>query len=115
MSDQWHSHTADEAAPQHEHASHVSPKWLALTFIAIVLGVLFVIIVLVVYYNNYMSKYDATINETTTEAQASFESKVAAQTKRNSFEWLDRDNGLVQIPVDTAMDLVIAEYEGAGS
>ncbi|MBL4590839.1 MAG: hypothetical protein JKY96_02650 [Phycisphaerales bacterium] len=115
MSDQWHTHSADEPAPQLEQAAHVSPKWLALTLIAIVFGVLFVIIVLVVYYNNYMSKYDASINETTTEAQASFEEKIAVQTTRNSFEWIDRENGIVQIPVDMAMDLVIADYEGAGS
>ena len=42
MSDQWHTHLSDEAAPQHEHASHVSPKWMALTFIGMVFGVLFV-------------------------------------------------------------------------
>lgn len=115
MSDQWHSHNAAEGMPQVEHAQHVSPKWLALTFIGMVFGVLFVIIVLWVYFNSYISKYESRVNETTKAAEMSREERVAVQTRVNSFEWIDRENGTVQIPVDRAMDLVIADYEGAGS
>ncbi len=110
MSDQWHAHTADEGAPQQEHGSHVSPKWLALTLIGMVLGVLFVIIVLVVYFNNFMSNYKASINETSIDAEASYYAKEEARTKLS-----DPSAGAVLISIDDAMDLVVADYEGAGS
>ncbi|MCA9303796.1 MAG: hypothetical protein KC996_06710 [Phycisphaerales bacterium] len=110
MSDQWHAHTSDEMAPQLEHASHVSPKWMALTFIGMVFGVLFVIIVLVVYFNSYMSSYKSKINETTEAAKASYEEKLAVRERL-----ADPGAGQVRVSINDAMDLVIADYEGAGN
>lgn len=110
MSDQWHAHTSDEMAPQLEHASHVSPKWMALTFIGMVLGVLFVIIVLVVYFNNYMDNYKSKLDETTTGAQASYEAKIAARERL-----ADPSSGAVTVSINDAMEMVIADYEGASN
>jgi Na+-transporting methylmalonyl-CoA/oxaloacetate decarboxylase gamma subunit len=110
MSDQWHAHTSEEDRPQLEHAAHVSPKWLALTFIGMVFGVLFVIIVLVVYFNNYMSSYKARINETTVDAESAY---YAREEVRENLT--NPDAGLVQVSINDAMELVIAEYAGDDS
>jgi len=110
MSDQWHTHLSDEAAPQLEHASRVSPKWMALTFIGMVFGVLFVIIVLVVYFNNYMNTYKAKLNETTTQAEASYDEKMAVRDRL-----ADPAAGQVRVSINDAMDLVIADYEASSN
>ena len=73
--DQWHQHSSDEGMPQTEHAAAASPKALGLTFIAMTLGVLFVIIVLKVYFDSYMSSYKSKINEHTQAAQVTWEAK----------------------------------------
>lgn len=66
--DNWHQHTDAEGVPQEEHGAQASAKALGLTFIFMVLGVLFVIIVLKVYFDSYMSSYKAKIEENTTAA-----------------------------------------------
>jgi Na+-transporting methylmalonyl-CoA/oxaloacetate decarboxylase gamma subunit len=95
--DQWHQHTAAEGAPQEEHAAQASAKALGLTFIAMTLGVLFVIIVLVVYFRSYMSNYESQINENT-EAAALF------------WEYKSEKLAAIEEPVAGAIDKVIAEY-----
>ncbi|MDF1809544.1 MAG: hypothetical protein P1U42_07610 [Phycisphaerales bacterium] len=95
--DQWHQHTADEGAPQQEHTAQASAKALGMTFIGMTLGVLFVIIVLVVYFNNYMSNYKASINENTEDAAAA---------------WVEKQEIFAKIdaPIEAAIDEVIADY-----
>ena len=95
--DNWHQHSAEEGMPQGEHAAQVSTKAMGLTIITMTLGVLFVIIVLVVYFNNYMSNYKSIINETTTAAAATWEEN------QKIFAMIDE-------PIDRAMEVVIAEY-----
>jgi competence protein ComGC len=95
--DQWHQHTADEGAPQEEHAAQASAKALGLTFIGMTLGVLFVIIILVVYFQNYMSNYRSMINENTDAAAVSWDEKQGHLNK-------------LEDPLAQAMEVVIEEY-----
>jgi len=95
--DQWHQHSPAEGAPQEEHAAQASAKALGLTFIAMTLGVLFVIIVLVVYFKTYMSNYKSQINESTTAAAITWE------YKKGELDALEQ-------PVQDAIDRVVAEY-----
>lgn len=73
--DNWHQHTAAEGMPQEEHGAQASAKALGLTFIFMVLGVLFVIIVLYIYFDSYMDSYKAKINENTEAAAAHWQYK----------------------------------------
>ena len=70
---------------------------MGITIITMTLGVLFVIIVLVVYFQNYMSNYKAMVNENTDAAAIS---------------WGEKQDvlGQIQAPVNDAMSIVIAEY-----
>lgn len=95
--DNWHQHTTAEGAPQEEHGAQASAKALGLTFIFMVLGVLFVIIVLKVYFDSYMSSYRAKINENTEAAAATWEWK---QDKLNT----------MAPAVRIATEQVIADY-----
>lgn len=95
--DQWHQHSSAEGMPQEEHGAQASAKALGLTFIGMTLGVLFVIIILVVYFQNYMSNYKSQINEDTKAAEVSWNEK-------------NEIMGNINPSVDAAMELVIAEY-----
>ncbi len=95
--DQWHQHSADEGVPQEEHTAQASAKALGLTFIAMTLGVLIVIGVLVVYFQNYMSNYRTMINENTQGAAA-------------ASAYRDAELASIKEPVEGAIDAVINEY-----
>jgi len=91
--DNWHQENVEGDA----HGAQASAKAMGLTIIAMTLGVLLIIIVLVVYFRNYMSNYDAMINETTKAAAASMEYRDAQLAK-------------IEAPVNAAMQVVIDEY-----
>lgn len=95
--DNWHQHTTAEGVPQAEHGAQASAKALGLTFIFMVLGVLFVIIVLKVYFDSYMDSYRAKIDENT-QAAADF--------------WHEKQDTLNEMApaVRIATEQVIAEY-----
>tara|TARA_R110002111_G_scaffold262219_1_gene337449 strand:- start:2103 stop:2528 length:426 start_codon:yes stop_codon:yes gene_type:complete len=95
--DNWHQNSSDEGVPQEAHGAQASAKAMGLTIIAMTLGVLFVIIVLVVYFQNYMSNYKSMINENTEAAAIS---------------WHERQSTLdaMEAPMQEAMAVVIAEY-----
>lgn len=95
--DNWHQHTHAEGVPQEEHGAQASAKALGLTFIFMVLGVLFVIIVLKVYFDSYMSSYRAKIEENTS---------AAAET----WQWKQKELGEINPAVREAIDQVTAEY-----
>src|SRR5512138_1406208 len=97
--DAWHQHSAAEGVPQHEHGAHASAKALGLTFIIMVFGVIGVILVLMAYFNSYVSDYKAEQQETTTMMRPAFEAKVAARKQLDEFAWVDADAGTVRIPL----------------
>lgn len=95
--DQWHTHSPDATQPMKEHGAQASPKVLGLTFIAMTLGVLFVIIVLKVYFDSYMSSYRSKIDENT---------KAAAVTWNHKQDVL----GTLAPQIPQAIDAVVREY-----
>src|SRR5690606_28194427 len=102
--DAWHQHTAAEGVPQHEHGAHTSAKALGLTFIIMVFGVIAVILVLVLYFNSYVSGYKARQQETTAMMEPAFNAKIAARKQLEEFGWADANAGTVRIPLDRAID-----------
>ncbi len=111
--DAWHRHSEDEGAPQVEHAAHANPTILAVTFIAMILGVAFVVVVLVAYFNNYVSNFKAEKQEGVGMAAPFEASKAEALAQLNGHGWVDTNT--IYIPVDDAMDLVVQRYASAAS
>lgn len=108
--DNWHQHSAAEGMPQHEHGSHTSTKALGLTFIIMVVGVIATILVLIAYFNSYVSTFRAERQEGTAMMRPAFEAKVAAKQRLEEFGWVDREAGTVHIPLNNAIDRVVNEY-----
>lgn len=115
QTDEWHSHTRAEGLPQPEHAAHVDVRILTAVFIAMAILLVITVIALVVYFDAHMTQLRADRVETTQLAedhwrpyrQQSFE-------KLDSFGWVDRDAGLVQVPIDEAKQIVVERYQQAG-
>ncbi len=108
--DAWHQHSTAEGVPQHEHGSQTSTKALGVTFIIMVLGVIATILVLILYFNSFVSRFRAERQEGTAMMRPAFEAKLAARQRLGEFGWIDREAGTVHIPLNNAIDKVVNEY-----
>jgi hypothetical protein len=110
--DSWHRHTPDEGGWQAEHAAHASPKALAMTFVAMVLGVLFTVLVLIVFFDNYSSKFKVAIEETTTIGDLARSKKSESLGNLQAAGWVDHQT--LRIPIDQGMAKVL-DTRGGGT
>lgn len=110
--DAWHRHLPDEGHGQQEHGAHASPKAMLVTLIAMVFGTLFVVLVLMAFFNSYTSQYKAAVEETTAMGAVARNNKAAAQGALETWGWVDHDR--VRMPIEQAMQQVVAERGGQG-
>jgi len=111
--DNWFRHPDEEGLPQSEHGSHVSATGLGITFLAIVFGVLFVILLLVAYFNRYTVQMESRLVEGTSLAEPYMQYRSQKKSElalTGGPRWIDRDAGTVRISKDDAARLVIEEY-----
>jgi len=111
--DQWHSHEAAEGTPQSEHGAQAKPLFLAGILMAMVVFTLGLTILVVVYFNSYVTKIKALKMETTTEYTTFAAVKaetLGAGGRLNTFGIVDTNEQIVHIPIAIAMDKVVAEY-----
>lgn len=112
--DDWFRHSADEAMPQQEHASHVNTTAIGLTLLSVVFGVLFTVVLLSMYFVNYANTRKSQMNEGTASALPYITYRDKSNDELSVLGWVDRAAGTVNVPLDSAMDAVIAEYAAPG-
>lgn len=105
--DSWHRHATDDGAPQQEHGAHASARALSIAFITMTLGVAFVIIVLIAYFNSYNSRYKKQVQETTILGDEVRAQRAADLGTLTQYGRIDAEN--YQIPIDVAMQAVVTE------
>ncbi len=113
--DDWFRHASDEAAPQAEHAGHVSTKALGVTLLIIVFGVLFVILLLSAYFSSYTTQLKAEKQEGVGSAQEYMSYRSSMQRRLEGTGWIDRDAGTLHIPLERAMSMVVEDYQQAAA
>lgn len=113
---EWFRHEPEqEGMPQAEHAARVSSTALGVTFLAIAFGVLFVILLLVTYFNRYTGDLKTSQQEGTQLAAEQMSYRAAERAKLNSDPaWINRETGTVRIPIDDAIDRTIDYYSQPG-
>ena len=111
--DDWFRHSAEDGLPQAEHAAHVSSLGLGLAFVVTTFGVLAMVIGLSLYFNAYTTQLKATRHEGVGSAEKYTEYRNAALKTMRESKAVDRENGVYRVPVDRAMDIIVAEYGGA--
>ncbi len=112
--DDWFRHSPEEGLPQHEHAGHVNTTTIGLTLLVIVFGVLGTVILLSMYYVSYTTTLKAERQEGTQSAAEYLAYRDNAERALSSFGWADRNAGKVNVPIDRAMDEVVAYYNRPG-
>lgn len=115
--DEWHRHTAEEGAPQIEHGAHATPTALAITFVGMVLGVAAVVLILIVYFNSYVSQVKAEKEEGVGMSEDFEAYRADSIAHLAGYGWTDPAAGRVHVPIELGMEQVIAEYaalRGAG-
>lgn len=112
--DDWFRHSPDEGLPQHEHAAHVNSTAIGLTLLAIVFGVLLTVIVLTMYFVSYTTRLKAERQEGTKSAEPYLAYRDQSQRTLDRFGWADREAGTVNLPIERAMDDVVAFYDQPG-
>src|SRR5688500_9289124 len=104
--DQWHRHTAAEGMPQAEHAAVASPKVLALSFFAITFTIAISVLILVIFFENYATRYKAEQIENVGLSTAFNTYKSGWEKESKEYGWADAKAGTVKIPLDLAMERV---------
>jgi len=107
---EWFRHDAFEGDPQAEHAAHVSPAALGIAFLAITFGVLALVLILVIYFQQYNSRLQTTRLEGTGSADQYLEYRAGAKTRLSQVSAIDRENDVYRIPIERAMEIVTEEY-----
>lgn len=110
--DSWHRHTPEEGQGQQEHGAHASPKALLLTLVAMVFGTLFVVLVLMAFFRSYTTQFRAATEETLELGVPARESRAKAMGELNSWGWTS--DGRLHMPIEQAMEKVVAERGGQG-
>jgi hypothetical protein len=110
--DQWHRHSVVEGTPQAEHAAVASPKVLAISFFAMTFTIASSVLILVIFFEHYATNYKAEQIETISRSTHFNDYKGRwEQVESKSYGWADPKAGTVRIPLDTAMERVIAKYK----
>lgn len=113
--DQWHRHSSAEGMPQSEHAAVASPKVLAIAFFAITITIATSVLILVIFFENYTTKYKAEQAETISLSTPFNDYKGRwEQVESKEFGWADPKAGTLRLPLDKAMARVIDKYQKTG-
>jgi preprotein translocase subunit SecG len=116
--DAWHRHTHNEGAPQVEHGAKANPLLLSGVIAVMVVIFLATCVVIVMYFNKTMAESRHRLLETTELADGpdgSFARHENALKNAESYTWVDRETGIVTIPLSEAARSVVADYKENGS
>lgn len=110
--DSWHLHTEEEGMPQPAHAARANPLLLVGAWAAITGSVIAVVVVVAIFFDYTSTEIRQRRVETTALANEHAAYKEQAQASLDQTAWIDQGDGVVQIPLDSAMSRVIEAYRG---
>lgn len=116
--DAWHAHTADEH-PQAAHAENINGVQVVAYGIVAFILIAAATVATAVYFNWYKNRLEIALQErpdlvgdTTTQIQGEYLSKrQAIEGDLSRFGWANAAKGTVRVPLDRAMETVIANYQ----
>lgn len=109
--DEWHGHPPEQGVPQTEHGAHANTHALLLVFAVITISTVVFSVVIGMFGINQMNKLK-TRRETTGFGAAVVDSsayKKDALAAQAGYGWTAEGN--VRLPIDTAMQKVVARYQ----
>jgi hypothetical protein len=118
--DAWHRHTADEK-PQHAHGEAANAHVIIFVGVGSFVLIILTVVITYAYYTWYTTRLLAEGENTVGFVEGdSAAYKARAQADLQHYNWVDPNPplvpvGTVQIPIDKAMDKVVARYTQAPS
>lgn len=106
--DAWHDHSG-EAPPQEVHGE-TSALFIAGLGVVSFCGLLVCIGLLAVYFNQVSRAEIIQKRERTDVAREFRERSAGWNAELTTYGWVDENNGVVRIPLDRAIELVVQEY-----
>lgn len=108
--DAWHRHSAEEGAPQAEHASHVNTLALGVVFVVITT----VIVVIVTLVGMFFQRHITTLRRERVEivepiATPQLDYRQATLNNLSTYGWANEQAGTVRVPVESVYDTIIQE------
>lgn len=105
--DQWHRHTG-ETPPEHAHGV-TAPRNIFLIGVACFLFVVACVAAITQYFvmgsqEEIEAKQEVSLGAGFADTKASWDAKL------HEYDWLDAPNGVVSVPIETAIDNVVREY-----
>lgn len=110
--DAWHAHSAAEPPPQEEHAAKANPLVLSVVMVSMVVFVVVSCVLVVVYFNRFLTQEKQRKQESTAYFQEFERYRQQNLAAMEGFSWIDRQDGVVRLDINEAMDLVVQEYNG---
>lgn len=107
--DDWFRHSRAEGAPQAAHGE-LHPVAITLSLVAMFVLVLGLVIALMWYFNVESQKIVSAASEEDL-GLATAEQLARDRTTLSGFGWVDREAGLAQVPIESAMRYVVAAYD----
>lgn len=108
--DAWHLHTAEEGQAQEAHAAKANPVILVGAWAAITFSVIAVVVVVVIFFDFTSTEVRRQRVETTALATEHHAYRDQSKAAMEQTAWIDSQDGIVQIPLDQAMQQVIEQY-----
>lgn len=114
--DAWHTHSAEEGAPQEEHAAKANPVLLFGVFIATVAGVVGMVLAVILYFGAYKTDLRERYVENLAMADKANAAKAAATAElAGPYTWIGPQQENIRIPITQAMERVIERYADSPS
>ena len=109
--DAWHQHTAEEGLPQTEHGAHANTHALLVVFAVIIVSTVVFSAIIGMFAINQMNrlKGEREVAGLASLANDAAAYKEDAQATQSAYGWTPEGN--VRIPIDKAMEKVIARYQ----
>ena len=108
--DSWHRHTADEGAPQSEHAAKVNVVFLAGVLLFTIVFVAVLVVLVQTFFAATQSRLRAEKTETD-EAWKLFDAELQPQLRDlASYGIADAQAGTAHIPIEQAMQRIVERY-----
>ncbi|MBX3317474.1 MAG: hypothetical protein KF902_11500 [Phycisphaeraceae bacterium] len=108
--DEWHTHTAAEGAPQHEHGAKANPAILAIVTGGFVITVVLTVLLSALYFFSYMTHQRQIKKETTVLSEEYRAYRAQSEASLSGYGWSDPAAGAVRIPITKAIDQVVQDY-----
>lgn len=111
--DAWHRHSADEGAPQQEHAATVNAAILTLVFVACLVFVAATIAASIMYFRVHTNNLKIARIENTAMSKDALDYRNTTRQRITTFYWGDpaaAQANVVSLPIGDAIDKVVEKY-----